>query len=55
MPMKCIDQMPVPMENAPPSSQSFAARPFEAVMRLVRSRAVYEASVATSTERTTSQ
>ena len=25
MPMKCIDQMPVPMENAPPTSQYRAA------------------------------
>ena len=38
--MKCIDQMPTPIENAPPTSQSWAERPLEAVMRVDRSSAV---------------
>ncbi len=39
MPMKCIDQMPEPIEKAPPISQNVAARPLAAVMRLARSSA----------------
>jgi len=40
MPMKCIDQMPVPMENEPPSSQYRAAFVLrEATTRDTRSRA----------------
>jgi hypothetical protein len=53
--MKCIDQTPDPMENAPPISQKRAGRPLDAVMRVARSRAVYEASVATNTDMMTSQ
>jgi hypothetical protein len=40
MAMKCIDQMPVPMENAPHASHSRAERPLDAVMRVARSSAV---------------
>jgi hypothetical protein len=40
MPMKCMDQMPVPIENAPPRSHRRAGKPFEAEMREARSSAV---------------
>src|SRR6476646_7498570 len=43
MPMKCIDQMPMPIAKAPPSSQETAAAPEEAMMRDARSSAVYDA------------
>ncbi len=55
MPMKCIDQMPIPMANAPPRSQDTAAAPVDAVMREARSSAVYEARAATRNESRTSQ
>jgi hypothetical protein len=38
--MKCIDQMPVPIAKAPPSSHATAAVPDEAAMREARSSAV---------------
>ena len=55
IPMKCMDQMPMPIENAPPISQSWAERPLEAVMRVARSSAVYDAKIATMIESSTSQ
>ena len=55
MPMKCIDQMPMPIAKAPPRSQETAAAPVEAVRREARSSAVYEASTATRNESSTTQ
>jgi hypothetical protein len=55
MPMKCIDQMPRPMANAPPSSHEAAAAPAEAVMRDARSSAVYDARIATNNDSATTQ
>jgi hypothetical protein len=55
MPMKCIDQMPVPMAIPPPTNQAVAATPLDAVIRDARLSAVYEASDATKTETRTSQ
>src|SRR5882724_612259 len=55
MPMKCMDQIPVPMENAPPRSHRRPGRPSEAEMREARSSAVYDASDATARETKTSQ
>ena len=40
MPMKCMDQMPMPIANAPPMSHAAADAPREAVMREARSSAV---------------
>jgi hypothetical protein len=51
IPMKCIDQMPVPMAQAPPISQYLAVRGDAAVRRLARSRATYDASTAMTYER----
>ena len=34
MPMKCIDQMPMPIASEPPASQSMALRP---LLRVIRS------------------
>src|SRR6185437_938217 len=55
MPMKCIDQMPMPIEAAPPSSQSRPARRSAPATRSVSRRAVYETRMATTTESVTSQ
>ncbi len=55
MPMKCIDQIPVPIEKAPPHSHQRAATPLDEVIRLAKSSAVYDANIATSSERRTSQ
>src|SRR6185437_1806064 len=54
MPMKCIDQMPMPIEAAPPSSQSIPARRSAPATRSVSLSAVYETRIATMTERCTS-
>jgi hypothetical protein len=43
------------MENAPPISQGRALPSLDAVMRVARSSAVYDARIATSSETTTSQ
>src|SRR5579872_2657380 len=56
MPMKCIDQMPHPMEIAPPASQMRA----EGLCALLATRddkfsAVCETKMATATESRTSQ
>ncbi|MNJ49159.1 hypothetical protein D3C77_443770 [compost metagenome] len=40
MPMKCIDQIPKPMANAPPLIHRYTARPLAVAMRPVRSSAV---------------
>jgi hypothetical protein len=56
MPMKCIDQMPMPMDSAPALSHAQDLRGL-AVVELTqpaRSKAVYEAMIATSTESVTS-
>src|SRR2546430_9630951 len=55
MPMKCMDQIPLPMASDPPASHQRAELPFVAVMRPAIARAVYEASMATAMEMTTSQ
>ena len=54
MPMKCMDQMPAPIENAPPTSHSAAVRPEVFVTLPARSSAVYEAIMATRMDRATS-
>src|SRR6185312_104790 len=54
MPMKCIDQMPMPIEAAPPSNQSSPARRSAPATRSVSRSAVYETRIATMTERCTS-
>ena len=46
MPMKCIDQMPMPIATAPPISHTRAARPVVKVTRDPRSSAVNEAITA---------
>ena len=53
IPRKCIDQMPTPIEKAPPTSHARALFPLDAVMRVVRSSAVYDASMATSIDTAT--
>jgi hypothetical protein len=55
MPMKCIDQMPVPIDIAPATSQitDFLALESLALIRPAMSSAVYEAMMATATERAT--
>ncbi|MCY1373894.1 hypothetical protein D9M69_611950 [compost metagenome] len=50
MPIKCIDQMPMPMATAPPAVHKCTARPLAVAMRPVRSSAVYEARIATQSE-----
>src|SRR6202043_2549227 len=56
MPMKCIDQMPVPSENPPPICQYNAVlRSFDAAMGEAKASATEEEMTATTTERTTSQ
>ncbi|MNT58153.1 hypothetical protein D3C72_1955710 [compost metagenome] len=55
MPIKCIDQIPVPMASAPPAIHRYTARPLAVVIRPVRSRAVYEARMATHSEINTSE
>src|SRR5258708_38874575 len=46
MPMKCMDQMPMPMAKAPPSSQEAAAAPVEAAMREGGARRVRAGGIA---------
>src|SRR5258708_106248 len=56
MPMKCIDQMPVPIEIAPPASQYRPlVRPKEATTRAARFSATKDAVTETTTESSTSQ
>ncbi len=56
MPMKCMDQMPVPMESAPAVSQyALVRRPLDALTRAARSSATNEAAIDTTTESRTSQ
>src|SRR5580700_1856310 len=49
-----MDQMPVPIAPAPPSSQTARVQPLAAVTRPARSRAAYDANMAINTESTTS-
>jgi hypothetical protein len=53
--MKCIDQMPVPMETAPAMSQvqDFRGLDVLALTQPARSSAVYEAMMATRMESAT--
>ncbi len=55
MPMKCIDQMPVPIDTAPATSQihDFLGVESLALTRPAMSSAVYEAMMATATESAT--
>ncbi|MNS84465.1 hypothetical protein D3C72_1182940 [compost metagenome] len=56
MPTKCMDQMPMPMANAPPASQYFAAgSPLAALTRLAMPSAVYDARMATPRDTRTSE
>src|ERR1700745_1557798 len=43
-----MDQMPVPIAPAPPSSQTVRVQPLAAVTRPARSRAAYEANMAST-------
>jgi hypothetical protein len=56
MPMKCIDQMPVPKETAPVASQvqDFLRLDVVELTQPARSSAVYEAMMATAIESATS-
>src|ERR1700749_1565660 len=49
-----MDQMPVPIAPAPPSSQTARVQPIAAVTRPARSRAAYDANMAINTESATS-
>src|SRR5689334_17714208 len=49
-----MDQMPVPIAPAPPSSQTVRVQPLAAVTRPARSRAAYDANMAINTESATS-
>ena len=54
--MKCIDQMPMPIDAAPPASQTCRVRDCASdAMRPEISSAVKEASVATTSDAATSQ
>ena len=53
MPMKCIDQMPVPMATAPPTSQSCADDPFARATLAASRSAVWDTTMATSIESST--
>src|SRR5882724_12761340 len=56
MPTKCIDQMPQPIDTAPPASQSCAVGLCVLLAtRADRFRAVWETNMATAIERRTSQ
>src|SRR5215213_628444 len=55
IPVKCIDQIPMPMANAPLVSQTTRDRPCAAVTRPATSSAVYEAITATRYESATSR
>ncbi|MNQ64030.1 hypothetical protein D3C85_784340 [compost metagenome] len=56
MPTKCMDQIPMPMANAPPASQYRAAgSPCEARTRLAIPNAVYDARMATPRDTRTSE
>src|SRR5882762_6860254 len=49
-----MDQMPVPIAAAPPSSQAMRIQPLDAVTRPARSKAAYDAKMAMNTESATS-
>jgi hypothetical protein len=55
MPMKCIDQIPLPMASAPPSSHSRDSAPRVRTTRTESPRAVCETKMATATDKATSQ
>src|SRR5882724_1343050 len=49
-----MDQMPVPIATAPPSSQTARVQPTAAVTRPAMSKATYDANMAINTESATS-
>ena len=55
MPMKCIDQMPAPMESDPPASQDRRATPVLRVIRSAIVSPVYEAAMETAIDSATSR
>jgi hypothetical protein len=55
MPMKCIDQIPLPIASAPPTSQSRDNVPCARATRAESRSAVCDTKMATATDRTTSQ
>src|SRR5919109_3957228 len=55
MPMKCIDQMPIPIDRAPPSSHSSHVRPAVVATLPATPSVAYAATMATTTDRKTSQ
>jgi hypothetical protein len=55
MPMKCIDQIPLPIALAPPTSHSRDDAPCARATRAESRSAVCDTKMATATDRTTSQ
>jgi len=56
MPMKCVDQMPAPIDIAPPASQNHSTlRPRAALTREARFKATNDAFTATMTDSSTTQ
>jgi hypothetical protein len=55
MPMKCIDQMPNPMETAPRISQALPAEWFDSATREASRNEVKDTKIATPMDRETSQ
>ena len=56
MPMKCIDQMPLPIASAPPMSHNrLEGAAFVRATRAERLRAVCETNIATATDSATNQ
>ncbi len=53
MPMKCIDQMPMPMAIAPPTRQNQTCTGLAFATRAASDSAVYETSTATAMESAT--
>ena len=55
MPMKCMDQMPMPIAAAPPSSHRRPPERPPSATRAASLRAVYATTIATRMESATSQ
>jgi hypothetical protein len=53
MPTKCMDQIPIPIENPPPSNQARVAQPVARRIRTASVSAVYDAKMATTRESAT--
>jgi hypothetical protein len=55
MPMKCIDQMPMPMDTDPNASQGQLEEPCDSATRAARRSDVKDAKIAMPIDRDTSQ